>query len=81
LPENLRLDIRQSRCRMPFPKGGRVAASPIYDRTYDDYTELGNLYRDKLENALRARGIPVTARRDLGDLVEDMDFYGRSDNA
>jgi hypothetical protein len=64
-----------------IPKGDRTAVSHIYDRTHGDYTELGNLYRDKLENALRARGIPVAPRRDLGILVEDMDFYGRSDKA
>jgi len=64
-----------------LPKGGRVAVSHIYDRTHGDYTELGNLYRDRIENLLRARGIPVAPRRDLGLLVEDMDFYGSSDKA
>jgi hypothetical protein len=64
-----------------LPKGDRVAVSHIYDRTHGDYTELGNLYRDRMENLLRAREISVVARRDLGLLVEDMDFYGASGKA
>ncbi len=57
-------------------EGESAAVSWIYDAKSGDVTALGNAWRDRTEKALRDKGTPVKARREIGILIEDVESFG-----
>jgi hypothetical protein len=53
-----------------------AAVTYIYEAATGNITELGNRYRDKIEQVFRQKGYEVKARRDLPVLLEDLELFG-----
>jgi len=57
-------------------KGEPAGVSYIYEAKTGNITELGNLWRDRIEKALRDHGVKVKARRDIVTLIDDAESHG-----
>jgi len=53
-----------------------VAVSWIYAAQTGNITELGNVWRDRVEKEIKDNGIDVRGRREIGFLIDDMDTFG-----
>lgn len=56
--------------------GETAAVSWIYDVENGNITALGNIWRDRVELALKDHDIRIKGRRDVGFLIDDIESFG-----
>lgn len=56
--------------------GERVAVVSISERRFGDITELGNLWRSRLEGALAKAGATVKVRQEVRDVLSETEIFG-----